>query len=173
MKEKVEVDEWNYKYLRVCVRTFHKISKLIMFILAVILFVGGIGVFLFELIWAPEEHFSMFFGLMSNILLIAAAIHLSLALCFADLKSLKKQFIPAILMSAFAITLVLLHKGVAIFLYKEDNMYTWSDARLILFIVAGGTFMVATIYLLILKHELNKNEIEKKASNRIDTKADK
>ncbi|MEK6765297.1 MAG: hypothetical protein AABY49_03600 [Planctomycetota bacterium] len=88
---------------------------------------------------------------LSMILLFAATIHVATALCSnGDLKlnTIKTEIIAAVLMSAFSITLVLLHKGIERFM-KEDISYGWSEVLLVAFVTTGGIFMVVTIYLII------------------------
>lgn len=128
-----------------------KVNRIILYLLAIYLLLGCGNEILIK------KDISGFFELMSYVLLGAAAVHLASALCYnSQLVELKKEFIAAILMSAFSITLVLLHASIEMVIRKSEGCpehgfapYNRSDLLLIAFLTTGGIFMVATIYFVI------------------------
>lgn len=76
--------------------------------------------------------------------------------------TIRVEIISAILMSACAITLIALYQGIEMFLEKGNNNYDRHDALLISFIIAGGTFIVGTIWFIYpsirVKERENSNE---------------
>lgn len=89
------------------------------------------------------------FVFISFVLLFGAILHFALALMTLDYR---REIVPAVIMSACAITLVALHQGVDLFLkkgYGGSDKYNESDVYLIAFIVAGGVFIIGSIWLIL------------------------
>lgn len=130
-----------------------KLNRFVLNILAFSLVLSCLLIPIHTLIFHGSEGFwsamaSTLFFFISTILLMAATVHLSTSLLSSsEPKKLKKELLSAILMSAFSITLVALHKGIEMFINDHGtHQYGTSDALLIIFVISGGVFMVATIW---------------------------